>query len=77
MVQSYHQAPIVCSHGWNPRTCNRCNVAPVGERFYRTEWMGTPPDIAAQQRLQHVMETPPEYQRRSWADVKAGRYSKL
>ena len=20
---------------------------PVGERFYRTEWMGTPPDIAA------------------------------
>lgn len=56
----------------NPHNLPR--PTPVGERFYRTEWMGTPPDIAAQWRLQQVMETPPEYQRHGWSRA---RYAKL
>jgi len=48
------------------------------ERHYAFEWMGAPPDIAAQQRLQRVMETPPEYQRRGWVefDRTRSRYAK-
>lgn len=59
-----------------------CHTAPVGERFYRTEWMGVPPDVAAYEHftrgIRQVMTTPPEYQRREWEHSRhQRRYYKL
>ncbi len=61
------------THDYRPP---RARLHPNGmwERHYACEWMGTPPDIAACQRLHSVMTTPPEYQRREWTRA---RYAKL
>lgn len=61
---------------------HRCECRVCHEQYnmhYHFEWQGEPPDVRATglytRGLRGVMETPPEYQRRSWATGK--RYAKL
>lgn len=58
---------------------NLAREAPIGELFYRAEWMGVPPDVAAYgyftRGVRQVMEKPPQFYQTRWGG--AQRYSKL